>query len=232
MPNLAAVVLSLLELANIASVAASPGAGNPSSQDTIPVATPTGAACAGSTATSTALPTNLGQAVAGCPNIQPSGTNLTRNDILDGICKPFTLIFARGTHEDPNLGNIVGPSFVSALDAAFGGAGNVGVQGVNDYPAVGTDYCLGGSLSGSENLASVCTSTCIDQHAGRHIANDSSSSSSRPSRNAHTPSSASAATAKAARSSTTVSHSWPPTKPPQTSSTRSSCSVIRTAKCR
>lgn len=127
-------------------------------QQTVPVATPTGAACAGSTEAPPSTPTNLAQAVAGCANVQPTGANYTRNDILDGICKPFTLIFARGTYEDPNLGNIVGPSYVDALDKTFG-AENVAVQGVNDYPALGTDYCVGGSLTGSENLASVCTCT-------------------------------------------------------------------------
>lgn len=90
-----------------------------------------------------------------CPAIQPRGTNFTRNDIVDGICKPITLIFARGTTEDANLGNLVGPPFISALNATFG-AENVAVQGVNDYAAIGPEYCAGGSLTGSENLAMVC----------------------------------------------------------------------------
>lgn len=69
-------------------------------------------------------------------------------------CKEFTLIFARGTGEDPNLGNLVGPPFVYALNATFGTA-NVAVQGVNNYPATDATYCGGGSLTGSQNLASV-----------------------------------------------------------------------------
>ena len=86
--------------------------------------------------------------------IRLPGTDDTRNDILNGICKPFTLIFARGTTEDPNLGNIVGPPFVLALQLALG-AENVAIQGVNNYPANVVEYCEGGSLSGSQDMADV-----------------------------------------------------------------------------
>ncbi|KAK5134223.1 hypothetical protein LTR08_006766 [Meristemomyces frigidus] len=86
------------------------------------------------------------------------GTNDTRNDILNGACKPFTLIFARGTSEYPNLGNLVGPPFVYALDATFG-SNNVAVQGVNNYPADAVEYCEGGSLTGSEDLVSLIEQT-------------------------------------------------------------------------
>ena len=116
--------------------------------------TPTGTACTG-TATAVAIsPTLLAEAVAGCVGIEPAGTNDTRNDIVNGICRPFTLIFARGTSEDPNLGNIVGPPFVVALDAVFG-TKNVSVQGVNNYPASAAEFCIGGSPEGSQNLAQV-----------------------------------------------------------------------------
>lgn len=121
----------------------------------VPETTPTGTACTATTApTSTITPTELELAVAGCTGIMPAGTDDTRNDILNGICKPFTLIFARGTTEDPNLGNIVGPPFVYALNATFG-TSNVAVQGVNNYLADDAGYCEGGSLTGSEDLASV-----------------------------------------------------------------------------
>ena len=89
---------------------------------------------------------------------------VTRNDIVSGICKPLTLIFARGTTEQGNIGSIVGPPFVLALQNAFG-ADNVAVQGVNNYPATTDDYCAGGSLSGSQNLAAV-SSTDLLARAG------------------------------------------------------------------
>lgn len=121
----------------------------------VPETTPTGTVCTATNVAPIAIsPTLVAEAVAGCVGVEPAGTNDTRNDIVDGICKPFTLIFARGTTEDPNLGNLVGPPFVYALNATFG-TENVAVQGVNNYPASPADYCAGGSLTGSQNLASV-----------------------------------------------------------------------------
>lgn len=114
-------------------------------------------ACA--TLTSTATPTisalELYEATLGCTGVQATGTNDTRNDILNGICKPFTLIFARGTGEDPNLGNLVGPPFIYALNATFG-TKNVAVQGVNNYPADDAGFCAGGSSTGTADLVTVC----------------------------------------------------------------------------
>jgi hypothetical protein len=124
----------------------------------VPEATPTGPLCAspnGNPVPSATAPSasEIASAVAGCQGVSPIG--VTSNDIVNGICKPFTLIFARGTTETGNIGSIVGPPFVLALQKAFG-ANNVAVQGVNNYPATTTDYCTGGSISGSQNLAQVC----------------------------------------------------------------------------
>ncbi|EEQ86628.1 hypothetical protein RJZ56_002697 [Blastomyces dermatitidis] len=47
-------------------------------------------------------------------------------------CQPLTLIFARGTDEKGNMGDIVGPPLAAALRALL--KGKVTVQGV-DYPA-------------------------------------------------------------------------------------------------
>lgn len=136
---------------------------------TIPQATPTGTACT-STGSSGSGGFNIPnsefeKATAGCTGVQAFGTNFTRNEILDGICKPFTLIFARGTLEDPNMGNLVGPPLVYALNATFG-TENVAVQGVNHYPADEAGYCAGGSRSGSEELAAVhiALSSCHCNH--------------------------------------------------------------------
>lgn len=118
--------------------------------------TPTGPYCVGSATAKPVTTKEIESAVAGCVGVQAIGTNDTRNDIVDGICKPITLIFARGTGEDPNLGNIVGPPLVDALNATFG-TKHVAVQGVNHYPATDIGFCEGGSASGAHNLAYVRT---------------------------------------------------------------------------
>ncbi|KAK5161399.1 hypothetical protein LTS14_001195 [Recurvomyces mirabilis] len=104
------------------------------------------------------------QATFGCLSIQPTGTNFTRNDIVNAggnnaTCKPHTLLFARGTTEDANLGNVLGPPLITALEAVFLGSDLLAVQGVNNYPAIPIEYCEGGSLTGSQNLASVSLDT-------------------------------------------------------------------------
>lgn len=100
----------------------------------------------------TGIPAQLANP-ANCVNIDLAGE--TRNDVLTGPCKPFTLIFARGTSENGNIGGIVGPPFVDALVAMLG-AGNVAVQGVNNYLADVNGFNAGGSATGSQNAASVC----------------------------------------------------------------------------
>lgn len=110
----------------------------------VPQATPTGTFCDGSgNPVPSAVVPDLASAVAGCQGV--SAVGVTRNDIVNGICKPFTLIFARGTTEQGNIGSIVGPPFVLALQKVFG-ANNVAVQGVNNYPATTDDYCAGGEI--------------------------------------------------------------------------------------
>ena len=46
------------------------------------------------------------------------------------LCRPVTVIFARGTTEPGNVGLLAGPPFFDALDTVLG-ADNVGVQGVD-----------------------------------------------------------------------------------------------------
>ena len=54
----------------------------------------------------------------------------TANEL--GLCRPVTVIFARGTVESGNVGLLAGPPFFNALSAIIGGS-NLGVQGV-PYP--------------------------------------------------------------------------------------------------
>ena len=129
---------------------------------TVPQALPNCSVIADNTIT----PAELLEATFGCLSIQPTGTNFTRNDIVNAgsnnaTCKPHTFLFARGTTEDANLGNVLGPSLITALEAVFGGSDLVAVQGVNNYAAIGIEYCEGGSLTGSQNLAAV--SSCRHQ---------------------------------------------------------------------
>ncbi|KAK3630793.1 hypothetical protein LTR56_017210 [Elasticomyces elasticus] len=131
--------LSLLAIFSLASLGAARH-GSYGRATTVPQATPTGSVCESKASSTLVSPLVLASAVADCADLKATGTNDTRNDILDGICKPFTLIFARGTGEDPNLGNIVGPPFVGALGTVFG-ASNVAVQGVNEYAASSLEFC-------------------------------------------------------------------------------------------
>ena len=85
----------------------------------------------------------------------------TRNEL--GLCRPVTVIFARGTIELGNVGNLAGPPFFNALDLALG-AENVGVQGV-PYPASIIGYLEGGDKGGAAKLAALAeeaASTCPD----------------------------------------------------------------------
>ncbi|PLN79673.1 putative cutinase [Aspergillus taichungensis] len=60
---------------------------------------------------------------------------LNSNDIEEGICRPVTLIFARGSTEQGNMGLIIGGPTCAALKAKLG-AENVACQGVGgDYTA-------------------------------------------------------------------------------------------------
>ena len=83
-----------------------------------------------------------------------------------GLCRPVTVIFARGTIELGNVGSLAGPPFFSALDVAIG-ARNVGVQGV-DYPATIVGYLEGGDKGGAATLAAL-TEQAASQCPGTQI---------------------------------------------------------------
>lgn len=79
-----------------------------------------------------------------------------RND-LQGAgatnCAKNIVIFARGTTEQGNVGNIAGPPFFDALGQQVG-AGNLAVQGV-DYPASIAGFLAGGDADGSKAMANL-----------------------------------------------------------------------------
>jgi cutinase len=76
----------------------------------------------------------------------------TANDMSNGSsCKELTVIFARGTTEDGNIGLRVGPPLHAALTAVFG-IDSIAVQGV-DYIANYAGYMNGGDSEGSMLMA-------------------------------------------------------------------------------
>jgi cutinase len=81
----------------------------------------------------------------------------TKNDVISGVCKPVTYIFARGTTEIGNMGSTVGPALQKALESAFG-QNNVATQGVT-YPADVAGAISGalspGTAQGARTMASL-----------------------------------------------------------------------------
>ena len=79
--------------------------------------------------------------------------DVTRNDLVNGVCAPVTVIFARGTLELGNVGLLAGPPFFNAL-ADIVGEQKLAVQGV-DYAATIAGYLEGGDPAGAATLASL-----------------------------------------------------------------------------
>jgi len=87
-------------------------------------------------------------AVLSSPVLLPRAGD-TENDVVNGVCAPVTVIFARGTTETGNVGTLTGPPFFTALKSAVG---QVAVQGV-DYPADIAGFLAGGDAGGSATMA-------------------------------------------------------------------------------
>jgi hypothetical protein len=101
--------------------------------------------------------------------------DVTRNDLVSGVCAPVTIIFARGTLELGNVGELAGPPFFNAL-ADIISSQNLAVQGV-DYGATIAGYLEGGDPAGAATLASLvnlavsqCPSTQVVLSGYRYIA--------------------------------------------------------------
>jgi cutinase len=94
----------------------------------------------------------------------------TYNQLTDGTaCRDVTLIFARGTTQDGNVGaaGTEGPVFFNAVASALGGTSRLAIQGVT-YPANVAGFLAGGDAAGSTTMynlinqaASRCPSTKI-----------------------------------------------------------------------
>lgn len=70
---------------------------------------------------------------------------------LGGACRDYTLIFARGTTEPGNVGILVGPPLIHAIQDRVGSS-KLTVQGVNNYAASVAGYLAGGDKSGSAEM--------------------------------------------------------------------------------
>ncbi|KAG7006472.1 cutinase [Physcia stellaris] len=72
----------------------------------------------------------------------------TANDVTNkAACKAITVIFARGTGESGNIGSVIGPPLLKALQAKVGAA-KVAFQGV-PYPASAAGNANGGGNGGA-----------------------------------------------------------------------------------
>lgn len=83
-----------------------------------------------------------------------------QNGLVDGNCADNIIIFARGTTELGNVGNIAGPPFFEAMAEAVG-AENLVVQGI-DYPADIPGFLAGGDADGSQLMADLTTQALSD----------------------------------------------------------------------
>jgi cutinase len=75
----------------------------------------------------------------------------TYNQLTDGTaCRAVTVIYARGTTQDGNVGapDVEGPTFFNALASRLGGTSRLAIQGVT-YPADVFGFLAGGDAAGA-----------------------------------------------------------------------------------
>jgi cutinase len=86
-------------------------------------------------------------------------TSNTYNQLTDGTaCRPITVIYARGTTQDGNVGapDVEGPTFFNALASRVGGESRLAIQGVT-YPANVFGFLAGGYVTSIRTLRETCT---------------------------------------------------------------------------
>lgn len=112
------------------------------------------------------LTTLYGVASAIPLDLEPRQSLPTTENGLSAACKAVTVIYARGTNEAGNVGEIAGPPWISKLRTGLG-TSVVTAQGVT-YVADIAGYQAGGSPTGSAEMlrltnlaASKCPSTKI-----------------------------------------------------------------------
>lgn len=89
----------------------------------------------------------------------------TYNQLTDGTaCRDVTVIYARGTTQDGNVGDAAseGPTFFNALASRLGGTARLAIQGVT-YPADIFGFLAGGDAGGTTtmfNLINTAVTRC------------------------------------------------------------------------
>ena len=73
----------------------------------------------------------------------------TANDVVNGVCAPLTVIFARGTGESGNIGTVIGPPLFQALSNDLNK--NVALQGVTYAADIAGD--VDGGAEGGPTMA-------------------------------------------------------------------------------
>lgn len=79
-----------------------------------------------------------------------TGLQTTYNGIGQD-CTEYTVVFARGTTEPGNIGILVGPPLILALEQLVSSS-SLTIQGVNNYAATIQGYLEGGDPNGSANM--------------------------------------------------------------------------------
>ena len=94
-------------------------------------------------------------------------TTDTYNQLTDGTaCRAVTVIYARGTTQEGNVGSAdsEGPTFFNALASRLGGTSRLAIQGVT-YPADIFGFLAGGDANGATTMFNlintVSTSMCV-----------------------------------------------------------------------
>ncbi|PVH99376.1 carbohydrate esterase family 5 protein [Periconia macrospinosa] len=85
----------------------------------------------------------------------------TYNQLTDGTaCRPISLIYARGTSQQGNVGDsqAVGPLFFNQIASRVGGTSQIAIQGVT-YPANVAGFLAGGDAAGSTTIANLISQT-------------------------------------------------------------------------
>ncbi|GAM89458.1 hypothetical protein ANO11243_074960 [Dothideomycetidae sp. 11243] len=81
--------------------------------------------------------------VAAAPTAVVKRQSFTTSNQLSGPCRPITLVFARGTGEPGNIGDIIGPELEAGLASHYG-ASNLATQGVNYAASLTGNFDAGG----------------------------------------------------------------------------------------
>lgn len=87
----------------------------------------------------------------------------TYNQLTDGTpCREITLIYARGTTQDGNVGAATdeGPTFFNALASRLGGTSRLAIQGVT-YPANVLGFLAGGDAAGATTMFNLINTVSI-----------------------------------------------------------------------